>query len=359
MEIRRNGRSRNNGENQIQTTDQQIPMQNISTEHDRVSVHTWKKNSTEEQDEEEVGGVIRGNEEIEALEELRQVIHEERRLEAEERANLTRQNQELRMENMRLQHRRSRSTTGSNSWSVRREIRRKSPVMEIDEDIRGEMQNLNQERREGGEIIENRSIPRGEIFYNEQDNRNQGNEQFHEQNYQNGEEDPEEERRMLRGREARRNQQTVEAEIERQCIEQTRLARERQRLRAEVEEQEYQEAMYQNNQGNRERSREHRNNVNIHEEHDRIQRRINRQQRERRRNEQNHREEDKRHNQIRRERQKEGDEDEFQDFAAQNMHEQRMRRTELKNPMEQNFGVNEQIVRELVEVRGLLNSRKE
>ncbi|XP_026428819.1 trichohyalin-like [Papaver somniferum] len=85
----------------------------------------------ERERDEEIEGTIHGNEEIKALEEFRERMYEERRIEAEERANLTRQNHELRMENIRLLNLRPGNATKSNSGSIRGETRRNAPISNV------------------------------------------------------------------------------------------------------------------------------------------------------------------------------------------------------------------------------------
>ena len=118
---------------------------------------------------------------------MRLRIHEERRAEAEERANLKRQNHELRMENMRLQSRRSRSITKSYSRSTRREMRRNSPTINAGNNIQEEISNPNEEYRENRERADDRYVPQNETFDDGQNGGNQENEQSQGRNDQDGE----------------------------------------------------------------------------------------------------------------------------------------------------------------------------
>ncbi|XP_026428163.1 pre-mRNA-splicing factor 38B-like [Papaver somniferum] len=107
-------------ENELQHEPHPEQEQNNDINYDRVSVHTSQTSSTgEETQRTGIPGRIDGNEEDMTIAELRQRLIAERRRDDEERANLIRQNDDLREENLRLHEQRSRSATRSRSRSSR------------------------------------------------------------------------------------------------------------------------------------------------------------------------------------------------------------------------------------------------
>ncbi|XP_026434768.1 uncharacterized protein LOC113332443 [Papaver somniferum] len=151
---------RTNQRNETQPELPRDPEQHNDIDHDRVSVHTARTNTTEEDMQENGGaGLIQGNEENMTIEELRQRLMAERRRENEERANLIQRNNDLREENIILQERRSRSITRARSRtrtsksssrqsrSNRQDARRRQPLSTIEENIQVD-DNL-QDQREG------------------------------------------------------------------------------------------------------------------------------------------------------------------------------------------------------------------
>ncbi|XP_026460045.1 pre-mRNA-splicing factor 38B-like [Papaver somniferum] len=101
---------RNNRSQPIRSQIQQEPRENDQRNYDEQSVHTTDIDTAEENEErtheEEAVGETEDNM---TIGELRQRLADERRREEELRANLTRQNDELREENQRLQEQRSQS----------------------------------------------------------------------------------------------------------------------------------------------------------------------------------------------------------------------------------------------------------
>ncbi|XP_026458694.1 trichohyalin-like [Papaver somniferum] len=235
---------RNNRGNKVQNQIQNEPVQNRIIDYDRVSVHTSQTYLTEEEEEGEQRtvneGLIEGNKENMTIEELRQRLVAERRREDEERANLARQNNELREENLRLQEQRSRSATHSRSRSSRRSIRQEPPLDNIVEkfQINEDLQDPRYYRTQEGSR-DNRHEQQGERYRVRHD-QNDGNE-------------PEQRRVILQEREILRNYYERENEAERYNDAQTNLGRERERQRRveEAEEQELQEVVRQNNHDNR------------------------------------------------------------------------------------------------------------
>ncbi|XP_026400469.1 luc7-like protein 3 [Papaver somniferum] len=135
---------------------------NNEIDYDRVSIHTAKNNSTDEGQRignEEPITVSEGNM---TIEELRQKLIIERKREEEERANLIRQNDDLREENLRLQEQRSRIATRSKSRSSRSSSRhsqsnrrsdRRRKHMEVVEENSQEDENL-EDQRERRRVID-------------------------------------------------------------------------------------------------------------------------------------------------------------------------------------------------------------
>ncbi|XP_026416886.1 trichohyalin-like [Papaver somniferum] len=245
-------------ENQVRHPIQRAHVQDNVIDYDRVSVHTSQTDSTEE-DEQRTGegGLIKGTDEDMTIEELRQSLVAERRREDEERANLMRQNNELREHNIRLQEQRSRSTTRSRSRSSRttsrrsqsnrRDLRQEPPLGNISENIRedDDLQYRRNEYRIEQPPIDDRYVLHGE---NQQGERYQG-----EQN------DPEQGRMILQGRQMLRDQREREAEVERNVVVQNHAQDEREmrrRRRQEIEEQKLQDVVRENNHDNRLRRRE-------------------------------------------------------------------------------------------------------
>ncbi|XP_026459999.1 pre-mRNA-splicing factor 38B-like [Papaver somniferum] len=107
-------------ENELQHEPQPEQERNNDINYDRVSVHTSQTSSIgEETQRTGIPGRIDRNEEDMTIAELRQRLITERRRDDEERANLIRQNDDLREENLRLHEQRSRSDTRSRSRSSR------------------------------------------------------------------------------------------------------------------------------------------------------------------------------------------------------------------------------------------------
>ncbi|XP_026379227.1 vicilin-like seed storage protein At2g18540 [Papaver somniferum] len=208
--------------------------QNNDIDYDRVSFHTAMTNSTDE-------GQRIGNEEpITACEgnmtiaELRQKLIIERKREEEGRANLIRQNDDLREENLRLQEQRSRSATRSRSRSNRSSSRhsqsnrrndRRRQHMEVIEENSQEDKNLEDQRKRRCIIdsATNRYEHPRELLRRANTN------------CERKEEDPRQGQMILHGREMLRDKYEREREIAR--------ARDRQRRREEFEERELQSGL--------------------------------------------------------------------------------------------------------------------
>ncbi|XP_026410011.1 pre-mRNA-splicing factor 38B-like [Papaver somniferum] len=158
-------------ENELQNEPQTEQERNNDINYDRVSVHTSQTNSTgEETQRTGIPGRIDGNEEDMTIAELRQRLIAERRRDDEERANLIRQNDDLREENLRLHEQRSRSATRSRSRSSRssskqsqsnRENDRQRHRMEIIEENSQENNN-SQDQQERRCTIQDRGTKRYE-----------------------------------------------------------------------------------------------------------------------------------------------------------------------------------------------------
>ncbi|XP_026384895.1 peptidyl-prolyl cis-trans isomerase G-like [Papaver somniferum] len=184
---------------------------NNDINYDRVSVHTAMTNSTDE-------GQRIGNEEpITASEgmmitELRQKLIIERKRKEEECANLIRQNDNLREENLRLQEHMSRSATRSRSRSCRSSSRqsqsnrrndRRRQHMEVVEENSQEDENLEdqRERRRVIDLATNRYEHPRELLRRENTN------------CEREEEDPKQGQMLLHGREMLRDEYEREREI--------------------------------------------------------------------------------------------------------------------------------------------------
>ncbi|XP_026378305.1 vicilin-like seed storage protein At2g18540 [Papaver somniferum] len=208
--------------------------QNNDIDYDRVSVHTAMTDSTEE--EQRIGNKepVTASEGNMTIAELRQRLLIERKREEEERANLIRQNDDLREENLRLQEQRSRSATRSRSRSSRssstqsqsnRGNDRRRKHMEVIEENSQENENLEdqRERRHKVDLATNRYehprklLRRAHI------------------NFEREEEDPRQGQMILHGREILRD----ECERERE----TARTRDRQKRREELEERELQRGL--------------------------------------------------------------------------------------------------------------------
>ncbi|XP_026384981.1 trichohyalin-like [Papaver somniferum] len=248
---------RNNRANQAQTQIQSELVQENIIDYDRVSVHTANTNSKNKEEERSgAPGLIEGDEESMTTAELRQRLIVERRREDEERANLTRQNNELREENIRLQEQRSRSTTrvssksrtsrstSRRSQSGRRDVRQESPLDNIAEII---------------SEVDDRYVQQGEehraIKGNRGNRRERQGERYRVHHNQDEEDDEEQGRMILHGREMLRNQRKREEEEERnldaQAYARHERDRRRRRRREEAEEREIQEVVRQNRHDNR------------------------------------------------------------------------------------------------------------
>ncbi|XP_026452216.1 trichohyalin-like [Papaver somniferum] len=211
-------------ENQVRHPIQRAPVQDNAIDYDRVSVHTLQTDSTEENEQRTgQGGLVEGTNEDMTIEEFRQRLVAERRRENEERANLMHQNKELREQNIRLQEQKSRKN-----------------IREDDD-----LQYRRDEYRIEKPPIDDRYVLHDE---NQQGERYQG-----EQN------DPEQGRMILKGRQMLRDQREREAEVERNMAVQNHAHDERERrrrIRQEIEEQELQDVVRENNHDNRLRRRE-------------------------------------------------------------------------------------------------------
>ncbi|XP_026384136.1 pre-mRNA-splicing factor 38B-like [Papaver somniferum] len=105
-------------ENELQHEPQPEQKRNNDINYDRVSVHTSQTSSTgEETQRTGIPGRIDRNKEDMTIAELRQRLIAERRRDDEKSANLIRQNDDLREENLRLHEQRSRSAARSRSRS--------------------------------------------------------------------------------------------------------------------------------------------------------------------------------------------------------------------------------------------------
>ncbi|XP_026460807.1 uncharacterized protein T05G5.1-like [Papaver somniferum] len=151
-------RVRENQRNENPIGPQREQERNNDIDYDKVSVHTSQTSSTEEEIQRSGDtGRIEGNDENMTLAELRQRLIAERQREGEERANLIRQNDELREYNLRLQEQRSRSATRSRSRSSRsssrqsrsnqEDTRRRQCMEEIEENMQVDDNPQDQQRR--------------------------------------------------------------------------------------------------------------------------------------------------------------------------------------------------------------------
>ncbi|XP_026428675.1 trichohyalin-like [Papaver somniferum] len=229
---------------------------NNDISYDRVSVHTSETSSTgEETQRTGIPGTIDGNEEDMTIAELTQRFIAERRRDDEENANLIRQNDDLREENLRLHEQRSRSATRSRSRSRSRSRRSSSKQSQFNHE--------NDRQRHRMEVIEENSQENNNSHDQQERRRtiqDRGTEQYEHpcellrrthHNLEREEDDPRQKQMMLHGREMVRNQYEREKEITR-----ARDERNKQRRREEIEEREVQEALRQNNHDNRLRRRE-------------------------------------------------------------------------------------------------------
>ncbi|XP_026384615.1 vicilin-like seed storage protein At2g18540 [Papaver somniferum] len=208
--------------------------QNNDIDYDRVSVHTTMTNSADK-------GQRIGNEEPitesegnMTIAELRKKLIIERKREEEERANLIRQNDDLREENLRLQEQRSRSATRSRSRSSRISSRqcqfnrrndRRRQHMEVIEENSQEDEDLEdqRERRRVIDLATNRYEHPHELLRRANTN------------CEREEEDPRQGQMILHGREMLRNEYEREREIA--------CAKGRQRRREELKERELQSGL--------------------------------------------------------------------------------------------------------------------
>ncbi|XP_026395711.1 transcription factor SPT20 homolog [Papaver somniferum] len=143
-----------NQENEVSIEPQREQEQNQDL--DRVSIHTWRSNSAEE----EIQGIENvgrndGDDENMTIMEFRQRLMAERQRQEEERENLIRQNEGLREENLRLREQRSESRmqsrlrssgeTSTQSRFNKRNVRRRDRMENIEENIQ-EGHNLQDQR---------------------------------------------------------------------------------------------------------------------------------------------------------------------------------------------------------------------
>ncbi|XP_026441506.1 trichohyalin-like [Papaver somniferum] len=323
--------------------------QNNDIDYDRVSVHTAITNSTDE-------GQRIGNEEPittsegnVTIAELRQRLLIERKREEEERANLIRQNNDLREENLRLQEQRSRSNTRSRSRSStsssrqsqsnRRNDRRRQH-MEVIEENSQENENLEdpRERRRIIDLATNRYEHPRELL---------GRAHI---NFEREEEDPGQGHMILHGREILRDEYERERE--------TARARDRQRRREELEERELQSELRQLDYDNRVRKRERRHIDDA--EQGRVipqEREISRHRYDRTCNEERHdRVQIEANTERRRRRREEVEQQEIKEAIRQNNHENRLRQARLKRPMQEDLdqSLNKEIIKEMTELREMM-----
>ncbi|XP_026384080.1 trichohyalin-like [Papaver somniferum] len=312
---------RDNPQQQVNNPAQQEPVQNNTTDYDRVSVHTSQTDSTEENAHRtEEGRFIEGDDEDMKIAELRQRLADERRREEEERVNLMRLNNELREENIRLQEKKSRNQPPT----------------------------------------DDRYVQHGEDHRMQEDNRDNRYEQRVER-YQDEQRDPEQGRMILHGRQVLRDQCEREAEVERYIAEQNHAHVERERrrrIRQEIEEREFQDVVRENNHDNLVRRCEvHRTLPNQTMDNEEEQRRTRWHKSEMIRDQHDQVEQDDRERQGRM-----GDveeEREMQEAIRQNRHDNRVMQARLKRPMQQDQVMNEQILGELAEMREMMTTRRD
>ncbi|XP_026442059.1 uncharacterized protein LOC113341368 [Papaver somniferum] len=158
---------------------------------------------------------------------------------------MTRQNNELREENLRLQDKRSRSTTRSRSrssrstsrrsQSSRRDIILEPPLDNIAENfqINDGLQDPRGEHRIEKQPIDDRYVHHGEDYHTQEGNRGniheQQGERYHVRHDQDDENDSEQGRMILHGREMLRHQHDRADEAERHNIAQIDARDERER----------------------------------------------------------------------------------------------------------------------------------
>ncbi|XP_026440556.1 golgin subfamily A member 6-like protein 22 [Papaver somniferum] len=232
---------------------QRTQEQNNPIDYDRVSMLTSQTDSTEENEQRDVEmGMIERDDNT--IAELRQRLIAERRREDEIHANLIRQNDDLREENLTLQDRRSRIATSIRSRSRNnRSLSRQSKS------------NQEHDRRERNLGVVDENL---QLDDNQQDRYEQPREHHHrrenqridmyqnagERHHHNEEHGPEQGRSLLYDREMLRDQYAREGEEERnnQVRERERAENgRRRRIREETGEIEIQEAIRQNNHENR------------------------------------------------------------------------------------------------------------
>ncbi|XP_026415891.1 vicilin-like seed storage protein At2g18540 [Papaver somniferum] len=257
--------------------------------------------------------------------ELRQKLIIERKREEEERANLIRQNDDLREENLRLQEQRSRIVTRSRSRSSRNSSRqsqskrrndRRKQHMEVIEENSQEDENLenHRERRRIIELATNRYEHPRELL-----RRTNTNSEREEERLGQGQ-------MILHGRETLRGEYEREREVAR--------ARDRQRRREELEERELQNGL--RHIDSRRRGHEH------HRIKDTNQGRVTPREREISRHRYDRTGNEERHDRVqietnterRRRRREEVEQQEIREAIHQNNHENRLRQARLKRPMQ-------------------------
>ncbi|XP_026382824.1 zinc finger CCCH domain-containing protein 13-like [Papaver somniferum] len=304
--------------------------QNNDIDYDRMSVHTAITYSTDEGQRIGNEGPITASEGNVTIAELRKILLIERKREEEESANIIRQNDDLREENLRLQEQRSRSTTRSRSRSSRSSSRqsqsnrgndRRRQHIEVIEENSQENENL-EDQRESRRIVDFET------------NRYEHPREFLRRahiNFEREEADPRQGQMILHGREILRDEYERERETER--------ARDRQRRREELEERELQNGLRQINYDNRVRKRER------HHIDDTEQGRVTPQEREISRHRYDSTGNEERHDRVqieanterRRQRKEEVEQQEIQEAIRQNNHENILRQALLKRPMREDL----------------------
>ncbi|XP_026377758.1 trichohyalin-like [Papaver somniferum] len=285
------------------------------------------------------------------ISELMQKLIIERKREEEERANLIRQNDGLREENLRLQKQRSRIATRSRSRSSRSSSRqsqsnrrndRRRQHMEVIEENSQEDENLEdqRERRRVINLETNRYEHPRELLRRANIN------------CEREEEDPRQGQMILHGREMLRDEYEREREIAR--------ARGRQRRKEELEEKELQSILRHIDNRVRERERHRINDI----DQGRItpqEREISRHRYDRTCNEERlYRVQIEANTERHRRRREETEQQEIQEAIRQNNHGNRLRQARLKRSMREDLdqSLSEEILKEMAELREMMTTKR-